>query len=84
MIAPIRSNISAQTDPEYRFVVMLFDGPCDGQDIRAPNAELTQGVIVRSNHMYVRSGATSTGALPRQPCRCSGGWKRPRSFCHHS
>lgn len=42
---------------------MLLDGPYDGQDIRATNAELTQGVIVRSHHMYVRSGFTSTQGI---------------------
>jgi len=63
MIAPFRPNISDQTEPEYRFVVMLLDGPYDGQDIRATNEELTQGVIIRSNHMYVRSGFTSTRGI---------------------
>ncbi|HEX7801758.1 MAG TPA: hypothetical protein VF471_03240 [Pseudoxanthomonas sp.] len=63
MIAPFRPNTPEQTDPEYRFVVMLLDGPYDGQDIRVTNAELTQGVIVRSNHMYVRSGFTSTRGI---------------------
>ena len=63
MIAPFRPNTPEQNDPEYRFVVMLLDGPYDGQDIRATSVELTQGVIVRSNHMYVRSGFTSTRGI---------------------
>lgn len=63
MTAPLRPNTSEQTDPERHLLVMLLDGPYDGQDIRATNAELTQGVIVRSNHVYVRSGLNSTRGI---------------------
>lgn len=57
--ARLRPNVLEQNHPAGRCVVMLLDGPYDGQDILAANAELTQGVIVRGSHMYVRFGLTS-------------------------
>ncbi|WP_162348478.1 hypothetical protein [Pseudoxanthomonas gei] len=62
-MVPSRPAVPAAAQPDCRVMVMLRDGPFDGQDIRATGAELEQGLLVRNNHTYVRDGSTMARAI---------------------
>ena len=56
MIEPIPpASDSAESDCE-RIVVMLVEGPFDGQDILANRVEVARGLLVRNEQIYVKSG----------------------------
>jgi hypothetical protein len=63
MTAPPRPRSAKKNGLNHGFLVMLLDGPYDGQDIRATSNEMEQGVIVRSKNKYVSVAVTNARGL---------------------